>query len=51
MTREEGTRNTCGCLGPVLALGGGHEAGDDHTIMPLVQVVAESPVAADAERI
>ena len=31
-------------------LGGGHEAGDDRTIMPLAQVVAGSPVAADAER-
>ena len=29
MTREGGTRTSCGCLGPVLALGGGHEAGDD----------------------
>ena len=50
MTREGGTRTSCGCLEPVLALGGGHEAGDDRTTMPLVQVVAGSPVAVDAER-
>ena len=32
-------------------LGGGHEAGDDRTSMPLIQVVAGSPVTADAKRI
>ena len=50
VTKEGGTRTSCGCLGPVLMLEGGHEVGDDRTTMPLVQVVAGSPVATDAER-
>ena len=29
VTREGGKRTSCGCLGPVLVLSGGHEAGDD----------------------
>ena len=51
VTRERGTRTSCVCLGPVVVLGGGHEAGDDRTSMPLIQVVAGSPVTADAKRI